>query len=148
MEKKPKPEGYVFGRPTKYDPSMAEKAIELLREGASLAEVTRELNVSRDTITEWRKTKPDFSAAIQKGIELSQGWWEQIARKNLMVTPKGEQLNATLWYMNMKNRFGWRDKQDIALGGSEDAPPIKIDVGTIDPAVRAALKQALQGSGT
>lgn len=39
---------------------------------------------------------------------LSEAWWEEHGRLNL----HNREFNSVLWYMNMKNRFGWRDRID------------------------------------
>lgn len=47
----------------------------------------------------------------------------------------GRDGNATVWIFNMKNRFGWRDKQDIEHSNPD---------GSMRPqSVDAALVQAL-----
>lgn len=101
------------GRPDHYDPSMCEIAIELMREGASRTEVAAELGMgSRDTIPKYCEKYPEFDSAIKKGKLLSQSWWEKKGRKNV----DNKEFNSTLWYMNMKNRFKWRDKHDVDHG--------------------------------
>lgn len=102
------------GRPTKYIPSMCKVAIDLMSEGASLAEVAAEIDVCEDTIQEWKRKSGDyfieeFSEAIKQGIRKSKAWWEKHGRKNL----DNKEFNSTLWYMNMKNRFKWADNQNI-----------------------------------
>lgn len=110
------------GRPTKYLPEMCAKVIELMREGRSKTEVAAELGICWDTLNHWQENNPEFSAAIKAGQRLSEAWWEKIARENLIYSPRGTQLNATLWYMNMKNRFGWRDKQEVEHSGNAEKP--------------------------
>lgn len=97
-----------MARPTKYRPEMCDTVVALMAEGASKAEVCAELDISFETMNEWCKTNEVFSEAVKRGERLSEGWWQRHGRKQL----ENKDFNSTLWYMNMKNRFGWADKQE------------------------------------
>ncbi len=81
-----------------------------MKEGASKEELCLELDVCPNSLYRWEKKFPEFREAIKKGCDLSRAWWMKKGRDNL-TNPKG--FHAVLWYMNMKNRHGWKDKQDI-----------------------------------
>lgn len=112
-----------MGRPTKYTKSMSQRVIELMSEGASLAEVAADIGVSRETMNRWSKDdeKPEFCDAIKKGVELSEAWWLSEGRTSL----RDNHFNHVLWYMNMKNRFGWRDKNEVT---GRDGEPIAVRI--------------------
>jgi len=99
------------GRPGKYKPAMCEQVIALMSEGASLVEVSVKLGISRQTMYRWRDSNEEFCYTIKRGLELSEAWWEEKGRTNL----ENKSFNSTLWYMNMKNRFGWKDKTAHAV---------------------------------
>lgn len=108
------------GAPTKYDPSMCETVTTLMTEGASKVEVCAELGISYETFLQWQDPegdyyKEEFSESVKRGNKLSEAWWLKKGRVNLENT----KFSATLWYMNMKNRHGWKDKTDIT---SNDKP--------------------------
>ena len=112
------------GRPTDYREEYCQLAIDLMSEGASITEVAAECGVVKSTIYEWIDKFPEFSNAIKKGSELSEAWWERKGRKNL----ENKEFSYVGWYMNMKNRFKWADKQEIKHEGNPEAPVIfKLD---------------------
>ena len=110
---------------SKYDPDvMFPKIISLMSEGASLNEVAADLGISKDTLHEWKRPdssvyKEDFAETISSGVALSEAWWERQGRTNLT----NKEFNYTGWYMNMKNRFGWKDKHEI---GGNDGGPLEV----------------------
>ena len=81
-------------------------------EGASDVEIRAMLigwldSFSLDLWKRWIEEEEEFSLTIKKGKQLSEAWWVKSGRKNL----QNKDFSATLFYMNMKNRFGWADKQ-------------------------------------
>jgi len=87
-----------------------------MSEGASKTEIAAELDICWDTLAEWQKHNAEFSEAIKRGQKLSQAWWERQGRTNL----QNKEFNYTGWYMNMKNRHGWKDKHE--LSGDSNSP--------------------------
>ena len=91
-----------------------EAILEQYKEGASDKEIKALIyswlgKFSNNLWNRWMEEEKDFWETIKKGRMLSEGWWEKEGRTNL----KTRDFNATLWYVNMKNRFGWADNQKI-----------------------------------
>ena len=104
------------GRPTKYKSEYCDLVIEKMSQGYSKEAVAGFIGIAKDTLYNWIKAHKEFSDAIKRGEMLSQVFWEELG---LVGTTEGKNFNATAWIFNMKNRFNWRDKQDIT---SDDKP--------------------------
>ena len=87
----------------KYKPEHCETAVKVLGNGESLVAVAAELNVTRETIYEWRDTYPEFNAACSQGLAKAQRDWEAIGRDG--ATGKIEKFGNAAWIFTMKNRF-------------------------------------------
>ena len=112
------------GRPTKYKPEFCERVIECGKDGMSKAEMAAELDVAYSTFDLWQEVHPEFSEAVKDAVARSQAWWEKLGRTGAM----GEDINATVWIFNMKNRFraDWADRSQTELTG-KDGGAIKTE---------------------
>ena len=80
-----------------------------MKVGASKQEIKLELSISNDLFERFFKENEEFSETIKRGVEMSEGWWMKQGRINL----ENRKFSPVLWYMNMKNRFGWKDKAEL-----------------------------------
>lgn len=91
--------------------------LKLYNEGASDVEVKGYLVLQFDSFSNplWVRLLEDtdsiFSVTIKTGRMLSANWWENQGR----IALRDGKFNSTLWYMNMRNRFGWADKTEEKL---------------------------------
>ena len=87
----------------KYSASLCGKADEILSNGKSLAAVCRALNISRQTLYDWKVKHPEFNETISKGLQKSQCYWEDIGENGIRGEIKN--FSGTSWMFVMKNRF-------------------------------------------
>lgn len=111
-----------LGRPTKYDPKYDEMLIEHMAQGLSFEAFAGLIEVNVDSLKEWDKVHPSFSAAKKVAFSKCRLFWEKLATDNPMSSRDGS-LNTGLWVFNMKNRFKWTDRMELA---GDEAKPITI----------------------
>lgn len=110
------------GRPKKELSDMPngweKKMIDLASQGASDVELRVEAlgGISNGLWYRLIEEEPEFAEVVKQCGDLCESWWAKQGRQNLTNT----RFSPTLWYMNMKNRFGWADKHEHA--GSEGGP--------------------------
>jgi hypothetical protein len=108
------------GRPTKYkDRETCIQIIRLMSVGMGLLEAACEIGVLYDTVRRWRKEHAEFSVAVNIGQKLCEKWWREMGRN--AVGEGAKNFNATLWMMNMTNRFNWvrKDERTETVKGSK-----------------------------
>jgi hypothetical protein len=87
--------------------------IALGRRGKSLHQIAEALDVSVQTLANWRDSHPEFLEAVTRARELSQAWWEDVGQKALWE----RSFNSNLWALQVRNRFpeSYRDTHRIEL---------------------------------
>jgi hypothetical protein len=70
------------------------------------------INAGRATIYQWLTAHPIFADAKDRAFSKSRLFWEQIGIDGLMLQGNSR-FNATVWALNMKNRFGWRENREV-----------------------------------
>jgi hypothetical protein len=112
------------GRPSKYDPAFCETAEQVLSEGYSEAVLAGELGVCIDTVTEWKKVHPDFSASIKIGRAKGARVWED----RLKALAEKNEGNATGIIFGLKNRQpdAWKDKTETEHSGGVTVRKIEL----------------------
>lgn len=113
------------GRPTRYRKSFCKDLIEHFKLGFSFETFGARVHCSKDTLYQWLKKHPEFADAKNIGLMYSMAYWEGLGIQ--AITGRNANFNNACWIFNMKNRFGWRDKQ--ADDGIDDTfEPIIIEL--------------------
>ena len=124
---KPKPLGYIFGRPTKYDPTYCDEVVILGAQGYTKEEMCAELKFTMSTMHEWCKLHSDFSNAVKESVHLAQAYMERKAREALDKPTSA--FNHSLWTKIVQCRFPhvYRDVERKEISGIEGQPiPVAV----------------------
>ena len=125
----PKGTGKFLGRPSKFDPSICTKIIELGRQGKSRAQMVAALGIPYSTFQGWEAHVPEFQAAMEEARTLALAYWEDLGHDHLKEVPGGVKLNTGLWSRSMAARFPneYRDNSKVEVSG-RNGGAIEVDV--------------------
>lgn len=124
----PKGNGKFLGRPTKYDPAICDVIIALGKQGKSKVQMVAATDIPLATFKAWEQGQPEFRAAMDYAMELSQAYWEDLGHDHMKEVPGGVKLNTGLWSRSMAARFprDYRENAKVELVGKNDGP-IEVD---------------------
>ena len=131
------------GRPSAYDPSYCQKAIELGTKGKSLEQISGALGITYRTLCNWRDEYEEFFHALEEAKVRELIWWEDHAQSYLIEHKDGDKLNVGLWSRSMAARFPKKYSERIRqeLTGAEGAPLLKsVEIMFIDAEPTNALE--------
>jgi len=84
-----------------------------MSQGFSYETFAAVIDVDRSTIYEWEKHHVEFSDAKKRAFDKCQLQWEKIGIGLALGQEKFRYGSTGSWAFNMKNRFGWTDKQEF-----------------------------------
>lgn len=134
-----------MGRPTEDLASLPSgwynEVLDLYKVGASDVEIKALIyrwrgSFSNDLWDRWLKDEPEFSETIKTGKLLSEAWWHKEGRENLKI----KDFNYTGWYMQMKNRFGWKDRHDLT--SDDEKVGVTLSADQADQLIRARANRS------
>jgi len=112
----------------KYDKRYCGLLIEHMSKGYSYQSFSGVLGVNPSCVDQW-EAKPEWLEAKKIAFSKCQLFWEKLGIDHVIGESTAgvgsKSLNASAWIFNMKNRFGWRDKQP------EEVPTININVESL-----------------
>ena len=108
------------------------------QDGGSAVEARCLLGIGESAWETLLTDSEDFRRTEKKRQALCAVWWERQGRK----MAAGADGNATVWIFNMKNRFGWRDKQDVDHTSSDRSMTPTLDTSKLSDAALEELMRA------
>ena len=135
------------GRPTKYDPKYCDEIIRFfdvqpyqIIDGKRVAndlpfliDFAMKIGVCDDTIVEWAKVHPEFSAAYKKAKKMAERMWAINSAYGLYQSPFTIFLG--------KNVFKWTDKQDIDV---TDLRTVQAILSALPQDMRTEVEEAIK----
>lgn len=103
------------------------------QEGGSAVEIRCLLGIGESAWNTLLADSEDFRRTVKNAKALCEVWWERRGRE--MAT--GSDGNATVWIFNMKNRFGWHDKQAVDHTSSDGSMTPRAAVELTDEQLAA-----------
>ena len=138
------------GQPTKYRKEFCDWLIEHMSQGYSLesfvgALFKRGVRISRQSFYNWANKEhdsyqPDWAETLEIAKDCSLFWWETVGKDGLhgmsdlnsdgktIIRP----LNTGVWALNMRNRFGYKDKIEVTTQGGDKPQKLVIQMSDDD----------------
>jgi len=120
-----------------------QKMYDVYFQGGSDAEVARLLRITMALFDKFYQGYPIFEEVVNKGRSDAKGFWENLGRTKILKA-NGD-LNDRLWFLVMKNRFGWMDK--LPEDGST-TPAAAMTADELDQKLAKLQKKALPALST
>lgn len=105
----------------------------LYSEGASDAEIAKELDITIARFHQLCDENEAFGKFAEKGRTLAMAWWYKMGRVGLVM----DKFSATLYGFNMKNRYGWADKVESNDTTNKDP----VDINQLQGVLRNQLRK-------
>jgi hypothetical protein len=111
------------GRPSLYDPTYCEQAIELGKIGKSTEAIGAILGVGTATLYRWMDEHPEFREAIGIAKDMELYWWEEQAQAYMVENKESDRLNSGIWARSMAARFPkkYRESTKTEITGADGA---------------------------
>lgn len=122
----------AIGRPSTYNPALANEVISLMSEGLSLTAAMAALGYHRQTAYDWQEKFPEFSDAVKLGQAKRQLFLE----RRLLAAEQGPVVTSSIFALKNTGTGDWRDKQEVEHSGEMSV----ISKTQRDAAVAAAIR--------
>jgi len=99
--------------PSKYDPAMCDRMIELGKLGASQKMIWSDLSISKGTAEIWKKMYPEFAEALDLSLVHAQAYWE----RELLANVDNKGYNSRLAEIALRGQFqqDYRETRDTKI---------------------------------
>lgn len=115
------------GRPSKYEETFCEVAERVLGEGYSETVLAGEIGVCVDTISEWKKAHPEFSASVNVGRAKGARFWEDRLRHVAQHGGGPGTAQSVIFGLKNRARESWQDVTRSEHTG-KDGEPLTVNI--------------------